>query len=145
MWNALFDLCPVYCWIMSHTQELFVHSPLWSLSVEETGFTGPHSLGWTDLATLRGEYVSSKQRAKGFCKMNHEGPVSSVVALEVRFASCAHSNLQALPQGGRTEWRPQPAVCPQNKAMQMGGRQDEGHAMFITTLGDALSGKWRPC
>lgn len=38
-----------------------------------------------------------------------------------------------------------PAVCPQKKAMQMGGRQDAGLAMFIATLGDALSGKWRPC
>lgn len=32
----------------------------------------------------------------------------------------------------------------QKKALQMGGRQDAGHAAGVATLGDALSGKWHP-
>lgn len=46
--------------------------------------------------------MNSKGGAKGFFKMNHLRPVSSEVALEVRLASCAHSDLQTPRQGGRT-------------------------------------------
>lgn len=42
--------------------------------------------------------MSSKERAKGFLKMDHLRPVSSEVALEVRLASCALSNLQTPPR-----------------------------------------------
>lgn len=89
--------------------------------------------------------MNSKGGAKGFFKMNHLRPVSSEVALEVRLASCARSDLQTLRQDRMTPSCVMvPAVCPQKKAMQMGGRQDAGLAMFLATLGDALSGKWRP-
>lgn len=57
--------------------------------------------------------MSSKERAKGFFQMNHLRPVSSEVALEVRRASCAHSNLQT----------------PQKRATG---------TLFIATLGDTV-------
>jgi len=58
--------------------------------------------------------VSSNEGAKGFFKMNHLRSVSSEVALEVRLASCAQSNLQTPPWGCRTGEHPHAWWCLQS-------------------------------
>lgn len=139
MWNELLDLCPIYCSIVWRIQEVFIHSPLWSLSAEEVTFTGPRSLGWTDLSPLKGGSMWVQKKGRTFfskwiiwdlsqgCPWGQTCFLCTQVTYKHRLRAAGPDDTLMHYGASSLPWK---------KAMQMGGWQDAGHAMFIATLGE---------